>query len=74
MLDHATEDVGLGWGERGVALVGLGVAEAKDGVGCALVPCHVCGGIESLLDVGAVEVNLSALGGEVALILLDISN
>lgn len=71
MLDNPAENVVLGWGERGVAEVGLGVAVAEDSVGCALVPCHVYGGVESLLDVGAVEVNFSALGREVTLILLD---
>lgn len=58
MLDDALENVALSGRERSIASVGVGVAEAKDRVGSALIPCHVGGSIEGLLDVCAVEVDL----------------
>lgn len=60
VLDDALQNVVLSGGEGSVAAVGVGVAEAKDLVGSALIPGLVDGCVESLLDVCAVEVDLGA--------------
>lgn len=70
VLDDALENVVLSGREGGVAAVGLGVAEAKDVIGRALIPCHVGGGIEGLLDICAVEVDLGTGRRIIALDLL----
>lgn len=70
VLDDALENVGLSGREGGVAAVGFGVAEAKDVVGSALIPSHIGGSVEGLLDICAVEVDLGTGRGIVALELL----
>lgn len=58
VLNDALENLVLRRSERCVATVGVGVTKTKHIVGSALVPVDV-GRIQSLLDVGSVEVDLS---------------
>lgn len=70
VFDNALENVVLGRGKRSVAAVGVGVAKAEDIVGSALIPSRIGGGVEGLLHVCSVEVDLGTGGRIVALNLL----
>ena len=65
VLDDAAEGVVLGGRQRRVP-AGAGVAADEDLLGRALVPVDV-GRVDGVLDVGAVEVDLGALGIKVTL-------
>lgn len=66
VLDDALQDLVLRGGRGGVARVRVGVAAAEDVLGGALVPRDM-GRVDCVLDVGAVEVDLRALGAVVTL-------
>lgn len=66
VLDDALEDLVLRGREGAVSGVGRGAAVTEDVLGRALEPFHV-GGVDGVLDVGAVEVYFSAGGRVVAL-------
>lgn len=58
MLDDALEHIGLSGREGSVAAAGFGITETKYIIRSALIPGHIGGSVEGLLDVCAVEVDL----------------